>query len=162
MRAQSRAQRVGSQLLGRALPQNARSRCCSGCVPRAVAPGFCSYCCMLRYCCVRGVLGALLSFGAPQEVSLFVGCRLWLAACAARMRLSLRRSVCVLVCLANVSTRCDCVPCFCTRPKKFLLSARGFFRKAFALIFVCAQKIILVRDGACSFRLFIVCVPCSV
>ena len=41
--------------------QNARSRCCSGCVQLAVAHGFCCYCCMLRYCCVRGVLGALLS-----------------------------------------------------------------------------------------------------
>ena len=58
VRVQPRAQRVNGCLGG---TQNARSRCCSGCVQRAVAHGFCCYCCMLRYCCVRGVLDALLS-----------------------------------------------------------------------------------------------------
>ncbi len=41
--------------------QNVHSRCCSGCLQSAVARGLCLFRSMLRYRCVGGVLGALLS-----------------------------------------------------------------------------------------------------
>ena len=85
--------------------QNARSRCCSGCVQLAVAHGFCLFRCMLRYCRMHGVLGAALSVSLRPNKFLCFLCLRWLSACDARMRLGLGRSVCVSIWLANACTR---------------------------------------------------------
>ena len=85
--------------------QNARSRCCSGCVQLAVAHCFCCYCCMLRYCCMHGAFGTALSVSLRPNKFLCFLCLRWFAACAARMRLGLWHSVCVLICFPSARAR---------------------------------------------------------
>lgn len=79
-------------------------------------------------------------FAAPEQVSLFVGCLRWLAACAARMRLGLGRSVCVLICFANARA-CGVLGALLSvllRPKKFL---------CFWSAFVCSVRASLTAPG---------------